>query len=262
MFREEGRFNDRTLADAHGARGHVEHKADWVILGDADEFWWPRGGSLKDDAQVPRGTERRGLQHNFVPVAKVGSFAERMTFASRRRRRSTIRPALSPGVQDRRTRRATCSSGQGGAHQVFDAPGAPLTAWHPVEILHLPLRSREQGARKYEKTWSGWQVNLRGDLARAHGGGRPGRHVGAARPGSETVRRGLDDGMLAMDARLRDALRDVAPIEPTSSDAFEHVAACVFREAESVRGQRWLDDLTQRVDAVDNGLAQPPRDGR
>ena len=31
----------------------------------------------------------------------------------------------------------------------------------------MPLRTPAQCARKYEKTWLGWEQNLRGDLARA-----------------------------------------------------------------------------------------------
>ena len=26
----------------------TEHAADWIIHSDIDEFWWPRGGNLKD----------------------------------------------------------------------------------------------------------------------------------------------------------------------------------------------------------------------
>ena len=60
----------------------TEHGADWVINGDADEFWWPRGGSLPEVlAAVPRryGIAQSFVRH-FVPVADDGRpFQERMT---------------------------------------------------------------------------------------------------------------------------------------------------------------------------------------
>ena len=47
----------------------TEHGADWVINGDADEFWWPRDGSLGEllAAVPPRFGALRGLWRNFVP---------------------------------------------------------------------------------------------------------------------------------------------------------------------------------------------------
>ena len=59
-----------------------EFGADWVINSDADEFWWPRGASLKEVlAAVP---ERYGIVqafwHSFVPRPDDDAFfAERMT---------------------------------------------------------------------------------------------------------------------------------------------------------------------------------------
>ena len=59
----------------------TEFEADWVIESDADEFWWPRGGSLKDVlATVPeRFGLVRGCWRHFVPLPEDGApFSERM----------------------------------------------------------------------------------------------------------------------------------------------------------------------------------------
>src|SRR3954452_15414253 len=59
-----------------------EFGADWVIHSDADEFWWPRGESLKDvlDSIPARYGVVRALLRHFVPRPEDGQpFAERMT---------------------------------------------------------------------------------------------------------------------------------------------------------------------------------------
>ena len=54
----------------------TEHGADWVIHADADEFWWPRGGTLKDVlATVPeRYGVVRGCWRHFLPRPDDRSF--------------------------------------------------------------------------------------------------------------------------------------------------------------------------------------------
>ena len=41
-----------------GRLAATELGADWVIHSDADEFWWPRGESLKDVLDVDPGALR------------------------------------------------------------------------------------------------------------------------------------------------------------------------------------------------------------
>src|SRR5436309_6788918 len=62
-------------------------EADWVINSDADEFWWPRAGTLKEvlGAVPPRFGSVRGMWRNFVPRAETfGAFSERMTVRAQR----------------------------------------------------------------------------------------------------------------------------------------------------------------------------------
>jgi hypothetical protein len=263
VFREEEHFvrqHEWQTRLVHLA--HSEHAADWVLLGDTDEFWWPRGGSVPEAlAGVPH-EYGCALAHqlNFVPLQDAGGdFAEQMIV-----RLSPPAPINDPATPFRPVAKTAVRPGpevtvsKGGGHQVFGIRGRPLDAWQPLEILHFPLRTREQCARKYAKTRSGWQSNLRGDLARAQQGADADRadamwdRLALDRT---TVERGIADGSLAIDTRLRDALRTggsaVTRPAASSPDA-DRRAALTFAEAELVRRQRWLDDLEGRSRALDD----------
>src|SRR5919108_6592580 len=82
LIRQEGEYlRQAEWITELGRLAATEFAADWVIHSDADEFWWPRGDSLKDVlASIPEryGIVRALLRH-FVPRPEDGSsFVERM----------------------------------------------------------------------------------------------------------------------------------------------------------------------------------------
>ncbi len=294
VVREEGRQHRQGEWVTHLARrAAVEERADWVLLSDGDEFWWPRGGSLKEVlAAVPAGC---GLVYapsrTFLPRPDDGRFfAERMT----------VRLAGSAAINDPATPFRPVSKVAArahpnltvlaGNHSVEGVPPNPREAWHPIEILHFPLRSPEQTAAKYEKTIAGWSFNPRGDIARARrtssGSGRASVHDRVV-VDDEALVSGLADGTLATDVRLRDALRSFAgvaelparparfsvpfdglpglvlPTPTTREDVLYAIELAVLREADTVRAQRAVDGMEPRIRALeDRARGRSGRDAR
>ncbi len=134
----------------------TEFGADWVINSDADEFWWPRGGTLKDVLADGAGALRRraGMLAALPAAARArrGVLRERMTMR-------LCEPA-SPGdketifhahqkVAHRASRDVEVEDGN---HNVDAARGLePLRSWHPIEVLHFSLRSRR--AVREQESW-------------------------------------------------------------------------------------------------------------
>ena len=192
----------------------TEFEADWVIDSDADEFWWPRGGSLKEVlAAIPeRYGIVRGCWRHFVPRPDDGEvFYERMTV-----RLTTPAP---PG--DMRTifhaHQKIAHRGdpfvrvERGNHDV-DGPGLePLRAWHPIDVLHFSLRSSAQLERKSRGGWERSPDYVPAPhqrlLIEAGVEGRLDRFLDAFVVSDEALDAGLADGTLVLDTRLRDALR-------------------------------------------------------
>jgi Glycosyl transferase family 2 len=256
-----------------------EFGADWVINTDADEFWWPRGGSLKDVlAAVPQHYGIvEAFWRSFVPRPDDGSFfGERMTARLSQQApindpTSFYRPVIKvahradPDVEVAR-----------GNHALANSDFVPLATWHPIEVLHFPLRSRAQWMRKVELQGvaftrhierSGTGYHLKGYDALQDG--RIEQQHGSLVVDDDALERGLADGSLVIDTRLRDALRALhidAPVPerrfalpserpdvlsfppPTLADDAEYaVEAAALGESYAVRAQRQLDGLEQRL---------------
>jgi hypothetical protein len=238
----------------------TEFGADWVISSDADEFWWPRGDSLKDVlASIPEryGVVRALLRH-FVPRPDGdASFAERLTVrmsgqAPINDPTSLFRPNLkSINRADPEVRVAA------GAHTLIDSQLVPLRGWYPIELLHFPIRSSEQFDRKYahleESLRTGRNAYYQ-EIHRARREGRLDEMYQSLVLDDAALERGLRAGTLALDTRLRDALRTLQSGEAVTfarptvvDDASYAVDVAALGEADVVRLQRRLDALEQRL---------------
>jgi len=242
----------------------AEFGADWVIPSDADEFWWPRGGSLKEVlASVPsRYGIVRALLRQFVPRPDDDAFfAERMTVrvsgsAPINDPNSLFRPNLKsihrgdPGV--------TLSAG---AHTLLDSSLVPLRGWYPVEFLHFPIRSFEQCNRKYANLRASLGASRNAyydEVARARASGGFKEFYESLVIDDAALDRGRRDGSLVIDTRLRDALRTSAdggeltfPRPSVVDDAAYAVDVAALGEADVVRLQRQVDTLEQRLRTVE-----------
>jgi hypothetical protein len=258
--------------------------ADWVINSDADEFWWPRGASLKEMlAAIPA---RYGVVHafwrSFVPRPDDGAFfAERMT--ARLSQQAPINDPTSfyrPVTKVAHRADPDVVVGRGN-HALVESRLLPLPAWYPIEVLHFPLRSRAQWRRKVELQGVAFTRHIERAGTGYHLKGYDALQSGQIEQQHESLvidddglARGLADGTLALDTRLCDALGALQRESPGSAarkfalpseraepfviprpsfedEAAYAVEAAVLGEADVVRVQRRLDSFEQRLLALE-----------
>ena len=157
-----------------GRMAATEFGADWVIHNDADEFWWPVTGTIKEALEAipePFGAVVAPRAEFVGRSGGPGSFAERLVFRE-------ARSSLQPKVAHRADPDVVVL--HRGAHDVAAARGGDL--WHalrppgravhrsvrgvgeaaeedirlvwapswPLRIFHFPVRSFEQFQRRTE----------------------------------------------------------------------------------------------------------------
>ncbi len=147
----------------------TEHGADWVVSSDADEFWWPRGGSLPEVLEsIPtplRASSGRSSATSSPSPTTDGPFAERMTL--RLAAQAPVNDPRSPWRPFRKVvhRGHPAAEVIEGSHSVGGTGLVPMRGWYPIEVLHFPIRTAEQLERKgrlwgaaVEKFYAGEEV--------------------------------------------------------------------------------------------------------
>ena len=301
-WRDDGRLRliSEPNADDFRDQGHwwvtrmgrmgAELGADWVLHADADEFWWPAGGDLRDGfGSVPEAYGAViGPRTEFVARPEgPGPWWERLTV---RETRTALRPKIAHRPEpDLRLRR--------GAHDVdFDAEelaraGRPVLRGirerlrhddgrlvyapvFPARVLHVPLRSFEQYGRRVDVMLEGgFDDDAREQLREARDGGRLNRLYADLAVDDEAAQDGVADGTLVIDDRLKrvlpnyaegdgDAVTTIEPgeVEAERSDvAFEGMRSLtrsqqvLMRQRETLRKRINRKDAKLEAQATDRG---------
>jgi hypothetical protein len=271
LMRARGEVRESDWRTRMARAAATDHGADWVINTDADEFWVPRNGTLKEVlAAVP---ERAGVVWattcHFVPRPDDGAF-----FAERMLARFSGEAALNDPTSPYRPHAKAAHRADPtirvrfGSHRVESSQLTPLPAWHPADVFHFPFRSLDQYERKTVRRARGDKPlgqYVKGLQAREQG--RMENVYRLLVIDDDALQKGLGSGSLVLDTRLRDALRElrlrdgtfalpsagVASLPPRSDgDARSRFALdeAALRDSDVVRLVRRLDELRTRVDAI------------
>ena len=182
-----------------------EHGADWVINVDADEFFWPEAGILKEIlAAVPPdyGALDVPVCH-FVPCRdEQGFFADRLTV----RETSSLKPSRRAVFAKAIHRAAPDVEVSMGNHRVSGTGLQVLRGWQPIRGLHFPVRGWEQFESRVAR-------DLRADTSLGmkryterfalYRSGRLHEAYERELMSDEEIEAGLREGVLVLDERLK-----------------------------------------------------------
>lgn len=233
--------------------------ADWVLNVDADEFWWPRTGTLPEvfAAVPPRYGVVRGIWRHFVlrPEADQPFYARMLV-----RRAPALQPAdpycANAKVAHRGDPNVHVTRGS------HDASGERLSLlrdWVPFEIFHFPIRDREQLESKYATSLAGHR-SADANLVPRHVTRLakslkedPDQLYRRLLVDDEALEQGMAAGRLTVDSRLRDRLRGEVVTAPSLADdvAYAEEVDAMLTMDSALRLLARVDSFEQRLAAVE-----------
>jgi Glycosyl transferase family 2 len=188
-----------------------EYHADWVIHCDADEFWMPAAGSLRDVfAAIPdRYGYLRVKRHNYLPAPDAHEpFHQRMLVRHRCSLNLRGTP-LEPKVAQRPAAGASVAPGN---HDLESPMMDQAPDFGAVEVLHFQMRTFEQFERKVLRNGIGHERNTERvdgigcdqlELLETYRRGELHAYYEAQALTPALVKRGLELGELVVDRRLQ-----------------------------------------------------------
>jgi len=191
------------------------HGADWVIHNDADEFWWPLVGDLRDvfSSMPTQFGQIQVKRRNFRPEPDgEGPFYTRLVH----REASSLNLSgveLEIKIAHRAVPGVVVAPGN---HSIRGVDLAPVPAGEVLEIFHFPMRSYEQFEHKVVQIGHGYeQLPDRAPttgvdqlaLLERHREGTLREYYDGLVLDKTSIERGLRMGTLVVDRRLDDFMR-------------------------------------------------------
>jgi hypothetical protein len=214
LFQPQDDYSQGRWVTEMARRAHSDLGADWVINSDADEFWWPHTGSVKDAlSSVASGAGAVSVERtNFVARQHGGAPFWRQMNVRYASSVNALGEPLAPKVAHRGHDDVVVAQGN---HSV-SIGGEPLgSTGAPMTILHFPVRTRAQFLNKIVKGGAAYERNTELDggmgstwraLYRLHLAGRFDEAFANELLSDDEIALGLADGTLVRDERLANAL--------------------------------------------------------
>lgn len=161
IYEPDDNYNQTAWVTRMARLAATDHAADWVINNDADEFWWPRSGSLHSTfANVAdEYTTLVAPRHDFVPVTEERENFYRDMVYRKRISLNTIGKPLPPKVAHRGHPEVVVPQGNHWAEMPGQDPDRNDCIGGLVDIFHFPIRRYAQFTNKIVKGGQAYERN-------------------------------------------------------------------------------------------------------
>lgn len=157
IYEGEDNYNQHHWVTRMARMAYIEYGADWVINNDADEFWWPKSGDLKDafNQVGPEYNVVHAKRYDFVVTSNCKQPFYRYMLYRKKHSLNPLGKPLHPKVAHRGSTSVIVNQGN---HSV-EGIGDLRSVGGLVDIFHFPIRSYEQLENKVVKGGAAYERN-------------------------------------------------------------------------------------------------------